>query len=145
MNTYCGADCEKCQSKAVCKGCVATCGSPFGGKCAAAEYIKANGFEAYKAFREHLRDEINALLTAEGIPAAENLFELVGKYVNPDYPLPNGEKVKFLKDNNVYLGTQIRSADPGICYGVIADTTFILICRYGADGSDPEILIYRKR
>lgn len=145
MNTYCGADCENCQSKEACKGCAATCGSPFGGSCIAAENIKANGLEDYKVFKEQLREEINALLTAEGIPTAENIFELAGSYVNLEYSLPNGERVRFLKDNNIYLGTQIESQEPGICYGVIADRTFILICRYGMNGSNPEILLYRKR
>lgn len=145
MNTYCGANCECCQSKAVCKGCTATCGSPFGGSCVAAEYIKSYGLEAYKSFKNRLTEEINTLLSAEGIPAAENLFELAGRYVNPEYPLPNGCKVKFLNDNNIYLGTQIESGASGIYYGVITDATFILICRYGGNGSDPDILLYRKR
>lgn len=39
MHTYCGVNCESCPSKENCEGCRETCGSPFGGRCVAAEYI----------------------------------------------------------------------------------------------------------
>ena len=145
MNTYCGANCEDCPSKADCKGCCATGGSPFGGRCVAAERIKAEGAEAYRRFKEELRGEINALLAAEGIPAAERLFELRGAYVNLAYPTPGGEAVKFLDERSIYLGTQIELGDSGRCCGVVADDSFILISRYGVYGSDPELVLYRKR
>lgn len=78
MNTYCGAMCDGCDFAEKCKGCVSTCGSPFGGRCAAAEYIKVGGMAAYVEFKEKLKTEINSLLAAEGFPTAENLCELVG-------------------------------------------------------------------
>ena len=67
MNTYCGANCEECPSKAACRGCVETGDSPFGGRCVAAEYIKAVGLEAYQQFKQKLLNEVNALLLAEGL------------------------------------------------------------------------------
>ncbi len=145
MDTYCGANCESCPSRADCRGCCATGGSPFGGRCVAAERIRAAGREAYAAFKEALRGEINALLAAEGIPAAERLFELRGYYVNLPFPTPGGGEVKFLNDRDVYLGAQIELKEPGRCCGVAADDTFILICRYGAGGSEPELVLFKKR
>ena len=145
MDNYCGADCANCNFKDDCKGCAATCGSPFGGKCVAAEYIKVGGTDAYKTFKTQLLAEINALLSAEGLTEADALYELAGSFVNLEYTLPSGEKVKLLNDKNIYLGTQIEFADLGICYGVVADTTFILICSYSVDGSEPEIVIYKRR
>jgi len=112
---FCGADCERCPSKADCRGCLETGGSPFGGRCVAAEYIKAGGMEAYRQFREMLLGEINALLAQEGIGPADGLFELAGAYVNLEYPMPGGEKVKLLNDKNIYLGAQLECADQGIC------------------------------
>ena len=135
MRTYCGADCESCPSKENCKGCLKTCGSPFGGRCVAAEYIKLGGLEAYHKFKQTLLGEINALLTAQGIGTIDGLFELVGEYVNLEYP----------NDKNIYLGAQIEVADLGICCGVVADTGFILICRYSVNGSEPELIVYQKR
>ena len=145
MKTYCGANCESCPSKENCKGCLETCGSPFGGRCVAAEYIKTGGVEAYRQFKKQLTDEVNALLAAEGLGSTNDLYELVGAYVNLEYPMPSGEKVKLLNDKNVYLGAQIEFADLGVCCGVVADTGFILICSYSMDGSEPELIIYHKR
>ena len=145
MSTYCGANCEDCPSKENCKGCRETCDSPFGGRCVAAEYIKFGGMEAYQQFKLALLDEINALLATQGISAIDGLFELVGEYVNLEYPMPSGEKVKLLNDKNIYLGAQIEFADLRICYGVVADTNFILICSYSVNGSEPELIVYQKR
>ena len=142
---YCGADCGNCQFKADCKGCRESCGSPFGGRCVAAEYVKVGGLASYRAFKKTLTDEINVLLAAEGLPAADGLYELLGKHINLEYTMPSGEKVKLLNDKNVYLGTQIEFADLGVCYGVVADTTFILICSYSVNGSEPEIALYKRR
>ena len=145
MNTYCGADCAICRSRDRCKGCLATGGSPFGGRCVAAEYSKAGGLEAYQQFKQQLTGEINTLLAAEGLSAIDGLFELVGEVVNLEYAMPSGEKVKLLNDKNIYLGAQIEFADLGVCYGVVADTGFILLCRYSVDGSEPELIVYKKR
>jgi len=145
MRTYCGANCEDCPSKENCKGCRETCGSPFGGRCVAAEYIKFGGLEAYQQFKQKLLGEINTLLAAQGIGTINGLFELVGEFVNLEYTMPSGEKVKLLNDKNIYLGAQIKFADLGICYGVVADTGFILACSYSVNGSEPELIVYKKR
>ena len=107
--------------------------------------IYKGGRAAYDEFRRQLLDEINSLLEAEGLPHALALYELPGQYVNLEYPTPGGERVRLLSDNDIYLGTQIEFADLGICYGVIADTGFILICSYSRDGSDPEIVVFKRR
>lgn len=145
MNNYCGADCGNCLMKDKCGGCVETCGSPFGGRCVAAEYIKTGGVEAYREFRKKLKAEINALLRSQGLPPADKLYELAGAYVNLVFTLPGGEKVKFMDDRNIYLGAQIKSEVPGLCCGVAADTSFILICSYGTDRTAPELILYKKR
>lgn len=145
MSTYCGANCAECPSKAACRGCVETGGSPFGGRCVAAEYIKIGGLAAYRAFKQKLLCEVNALLAAEGLGPAGGLVELVGHCVNLAYPLPSGERVKLLNDKNVYLGALIELTDLGLRCGVVADAGFILICRYGADGGEPELMAYHRR
>ena len=74
------------------------------------------------------------------------LNALVGKYVNLEYTLPNGEKVKFLDDQKTYLGNQLESEFGGDkCFGILASMDFILVCTYEKDGEDPELLIYKKR
>lgn len=145
MSTYCGANCENCPSNLNCKGCLETCGSPFGGRCIAAEYIKIGGMEAYRQCKDKLLGEVNALLESQGINTVDGLFELSGAFVNLEYPMPSGEKVRLLNDKNIYLGAQIEFADQGICYGIVADTGFILICSYSVNGSEPELILYKKR
>lgn len=33
----------------------------------------------------------------------------------------------------------------GLCFGVIANMDFILICSYEAEGANPELILYKKR
>lgn len=145
MENYCGANCENCGIKENCHGCTATCGSPFGGRCVAAEYIKVGGRKGFEDFKAKLLEEINELLKAEGLGKAEELCELAGSFINLEYTMPSGEKVKLLNDKNIYLGTQIEFAEMGVCYGVAADASFILISSYSVDGSEPEIVLYKRR
>ena len=145
MNNYCGANCESCPSRARCQGCLETCGSPFGGRCVAAEYIRAGGLAAYRAFKQQLTEEINVLLAAEGLPAADGLFELLGESVNLEYTMPSGEGVKLLNDKNIYLGAQLELPGLGVCCGIVADASFILICSYSVNGSEPEVILYKRR
>ena len=99
----------------------------------------------FEAFKRKLIDEINAL-HIEGMPKVERLNALVGSYVNLAYPLPGGLRVKFLDDGTTYLGNQLESElDEKRCFGVLANMEFILICSYGEDGADPELLLYKKR
>ena len=143
--TICGAKCDNCNFKDSCGGCEKTCGKPFGGACVAAEYIKVGGKERYADFKRKLLAEINLLLKANGISEADALYELPGAFVNLEYPLPSGKTAKLLDDTKIYLGCQIEFANVGICYGVVADTNFILICSYSVNGSEQELIIYKKR
>ena len=62
------------------------------------------------------------------------------------YPLPSGEKVKFLDDRTTYLGNQLESEFGGDrCFGILANMDFILICTYAAEGAEPELVLYKKR
>ena len=99
----------------------------------------------FEAFKQQLIREINDL-HIEGMPEVEKLNALVGSYVNLPYKLPGGASAKFLDDRTTYLGTQLESAsDAERCFGVLANMDFILICTYGVDGADPELLLYKKR
>ncbi|MBQ6402149.1 MAG: helix-turn-helix domain-containing protein [Firmicutes bacterium] len=99
----------------------------------------------FDAFKEQLIQEINDL-HIEGMPRVEKLNALVGKYVNLEYRLPNGMKVKFLNDGTTYLGNQLESEFGGErCFGVLANMDFILVCTYEKDGVNPELVVYKKR
>lgn len=99
----------------------------------------------FEEFKQQLIKEINEL-HIEGLPKVEKLNALVGKYVNLEYILPNGQLVKFLDDQKTYLGNQLESEFGGErCFGVIANMDFLLVCTYEKDGLNPELVLYKKR
>ena len=60
--------------------------------------------------------------------------------------LPGGQKVKFWEDGRVYLGNQLEKQDGSCrCYGLTADENWLLVCEYGDNGSDPELVVYKRR
>ena len=99
----------------------------------------------FEEFKKQLIKEINEL-HIDGLPKVEKLNALVGKYVNLEYTLPNGKKVKFLDDQKTYLGNQLESEFGGErCFGILANMDFILVCTYEENGENPELLLYKKR
>ncbi|MBO4679193.1 MAG: helix-turn-helix domain-containing protein [Lachnospiraceae bacterium] len=99
----------------------------------------------FDEFKAGLIEEINAL-GIEGMPKVESLNALVGGYVNLPYRLPSGEEVKFLSNGATYLGTELPSEIvPGLCFGVLSNMDFILVCTYEEGGKNPELLLFKKR
>ena len=50
----------------------------------------------------------------------------------------------FSAGKQAYLGSQLES-DFGICFGIVANMDFLLICSYEENGENPELVIYKKR
>lgn len=94
-------------------------------------------------FKSALIEEINALDIPELAVSDMNL--LIGAYVNLEYTLANGARVKLLRDDRVYWGNQVEIPGNPRCYGLVADESILLVCTYGCGGSDPEIVLYKKR
>lgn len=62
------------------------------------------------------------------------------------YRLPNGHDVKLLDDHATYLGNQLQCIyHDEICFGIVANMDFILICTYEKNGENPQLLLYKKR
>ena len=98
----------------------------------------------FEELKRQLINELNDLHIA-GMPKVERLNALVGCYVNLEYTLPNGSKIKFLDDKKTYLGNQLESESDERCFGVIANVDFLLVCTYEQDGLNPELVLYKKR
>lgn len=64
----------------------------------------------------------------------QDLNLLNGFFVNLEYTLPNGQRVKLLKDYDIYLGNQIEIPGSDRCYGLAADDRMLLVCEYGCGG-----------
>ena len=108
-------------------------------------YVEIGGKEKLEEFNAQLINEINTLLHIEGLPKVENLNVLSGEFINMEYTLPNGEKVKFLDDKQTYLGSQLESEVDGRCFGIAGNMDFLLVCTYEENGENPELVIYKKR
>ena len=108
-------------------------------------YDQLSDHGEFEAFKQQLIREINDL-HIEGMPKVEKLNALIGSYVNLAYRLPSGANVKFLDDRTTYLGNQLESEFGGdLCFGILANMDFILICTYEAEGANPELVLYKKR
>ena len=91
-------------------------------------------------------DLLNILSTTWGKEIDEDaVVDEIGAYVNLEYTLPSGQKIRLLDDKKVYLGYQLEKENSDRCYGLVADNHFLLVCEYGCNGADPEIIVYKKR
>ena len=109
------------------------------------KYTELGGEEKFDEFKKQLMKEFNDL-HIEGMPEVTELSALIGGYVNLEYTLPNGQKVKYLDDGATYLGYQLESEfGGGRCFGLVANMDFLLVCTYEENGENPELLIYKKR
>lgn len=151
MKTICGADCKACGFKDTCGGCIETGGRPFGDICMLAECCKSKGKAHCRyackdacEYKNQLIKEFNALNIAD-MEEVKNLNALKGSFINLEYQLASGQNVKFWNDNKIYLGNQICKKNSSRCYGITADEDYLLVCEYGDNGENPEIIVFRKR
>lgn len=149
--SICGIDCAECEYKDNCAGCRETKGCPSGSECVIAACCRNKGLDSCGecsdlpcGLKAPLIAEFNSL-GIEDMAKVTELYTLSGSYINLKYKLPSGESVKLLDDNKIYLGNQIEKKNSTRCYGLAAGESFLLVCEYGANGSDAEIVIYKRR
>lgn len=151
MTGICGIQCDNCDWKNDCAGCVPTGGRPFGGECVLAACGKKRGPDGCEAcedaacgLKSALIREFNALGIADMEPIRE-LYALRGATVNAEYALPGGQKVRVWDDDRVYLGNRERKKGTDRYYGLTGDERFLLVCECEFDGSDAEIVVFKRR
>ena len=109
------------------------------------QYKALGGEAGFELFKKKLIDEFNAL-RIDGLPPVDHLNVLAGSYINLEYRLPNGQKVKLLDDSASYLGNQLECVFGGErCFGIAGNMDFLLVCSYEENGENPELLMYKKR
>lgn len=143
MKGLCGANCSECDLfNKKCKGC------SLDKKCWIANYINIGDSNSFKELKNVLLSEINSL-NIDGMPKIDELYPLHGNIGNLEYLLPNRNKVKFLKDNEIYLGNQVESIfndnENKRYFGIISNMEFILISEYDENGDNSELILYKKR
>lgn len=94
--------------------------------------------------KAQLIEEISALGIVD-LPKIDNLFVLQGSIVNLEYNI-NGRTIKLLDDDKNYWGTQVEKSNAnGHCYGIACDDEYIVVSEYGQDGSNPELVLVKRR
>lgn len=94
-------------------------------------------------FKEKLIAAFNAL-HIEDMEEVTELNALKGSFINLTYTLPSGQAVKFWDDNKIYFGNQLHKKGSDRCYGLAADEAYLLVCEYGCNGSDAEIVAFKR-
>ncbi len=142
----CNLDCDQCENK-TCPGCEAVGGD---GKCVIAACAGRNTCESCRPFdapcgmKRKMIQEFNDL-GIEDMPEVTDLTALPGHFINLEYTLPSGQKIKLWDDKRIYFGWQLEKKNSGRCYGLTADENYLLVCEYGENGADPEIVAYQRR
>jgi hypothetical protein len=150
MDTICGIDCGVCSFSEVCGGCRVTGGKPFGGDCMLASCCaEARGQYScskcgFCGLKKQIINEFNSL-GIEDMDTVTELYPLRGAFVNLEYTFPGGNKVKFWDDDKIYLGGQIHKNSSCRCYGLTADENYLLVCEYGDEGENPEVVAFVRR
>lgn len=93
--------------------------------------------------KEELIREFNAL-QIPGMDTVESLHELPGHFINLEYTLPSGQIIKLWDDNKTYWGNQMCKKNSERCYGLTTDGRTLLVCEYGDNGADAEIVVYKR-
>ena len=150
MKAICGLDCDKCENKHNCSGCMEINKNPEQYACIVARCSKNKGCGRCDDCTERcrLKEELIAEFNALGIedmPEVTGLNEMIGSYINLEYTLPNGQAIRLLEEDKVYLGNQMEKAGSSRCYGLAADEQMLLVCEYGENGTEAEIVVYQRR
>ena len=93
--------------------------------------------------KQALINEFNKL----GICDMENVTNLnigKGSFVNLQYRLESGQNIKFWEEDKTYYINEVCKKNSTRCYGLVADEKYLLVCEYGENGTNPEIVVYKR-
>lgn len=94
--------------------------------------------------KEKLIEEFNAL-QVPGMEKVTELYEHEGAFVNLEYTLPSGQTVKFWDDKKIYYVNQLCKHGSDRCFGLVGDESHLMVCEYGDEGNDGDIVVYKRR
>ena len=94
--------------------------------------------------KKQLINEFNSLDIPD-MKEVTDLYTLKGSFINLEYTLPGGQKIKLWDDKKIYLGAELCKETGDRCYGLVADDNYLLVCEYGENGKNPEIILLKKR
>ncbi len=95
MKTISNVECKQCEFKDKYQGCISTNDYSYTKECIVVECYKIGGEEYFQIYKNRLIDEFNAL-NISNMPLITTLCQLSAAYVNLEYTLASGQKVKLL-------------------------------------------------
>ncbi len=98
---------------------------------------------AWITLKRQLINEFNSLQIAD-MDKVTDLYQGKGSFVNIQYTLSSGQIVKLLDDEKTYYIHQLCKKNSDRCYGLVGDDKYLLVCEYGENGTNAEILIYKR-
>lgn len=102
--------------------------------------IDANGKVLPGSIEQRLLREFNKL---GFLPPLNSLYYGPGFLVNLTVFLPNGTPVQFWDDEGEYYIAQVPSTRDK-CFGLVGDEHHLVVYEYAKDGTDPELIMYKK-
>ncbi len=92
---------------------------------------------------QKLIEEFNKL-GIEDMPELTKLYGHKGEFVNNVSKLPNGQFAKILDDGKMYYTAQLPKQNSDRCYGLVTDKKQLAVFEYGENGTDSELIIWKK-
>ena len=93
--------------------------------------------------------EITLIVSGDGVNKEKATMTALRSAIEQAFGAFVSSNTKLLNDDEAYFGTQVEcefnNDEYKSCFGLLANMNFILVCEYGENGSNPEILIYKKR
>lgn len=93
--------------------------------------------------QNRLLQEIHNLGIAE-LKAVQSLNLLDGSYLNLKCEWPNGKTSRILDDAQKYYACQVETPGCEKCCGVAANAHMIAVYRYGCNGTDAELILWKR-
>ena len=83
-------------------------------------------------------------LEIKDMPTLTKLYGHKGEFVNIECRLPNGKSGKILDDNKMYYTAELPKQNSDRCYGLVTDKTQLAVFEYGENGTDCELIIWKR-
>ncbi len=78
------------------------------------------------------------------LKTVQSLDRLDGSYLNLECEWPNGKTGRILDDAQKYYACQVEISGSEKCYGVAANAHMIAVYRYGCNGTDAELILWKR-
>lgn len=83
-------------------------------------------------------------LGIEELKQIDRFYELKGDFINLECKLPNGQFAKLLDDGKLYYSAEVCKTNSSRCYGIAGDAQQLVVYEYGENGTDAELVLWKR-